>query len=136
MNTAPAPVPADIDALAQLRAEGYRYAEEMPTDRIYWTEVMYSDCTAWVEVSHTRCTFDIVELEAVRDPTWHPEFEVGGFAAHCANQHQQRWLYRIPQNGGRQLRIRRNAKDADKAGYKGRIFRAYDKPFKFHDYNF
>lgn len=42
--------------------------------------------------SHSGRRVTVRRDKAVLDPTWTPEWVPGGFAAHCANQHDQRWL--------------------------------------------
>jgi hypothetical protein len=52
----------------------------------------YSDVHPGTVVKRTakRCTvrFD----DVAKDPSWEPEFVPGGFAGHCVNQEDQRWI--------------------------------------------
>ena len=72
-------------------------------------------------------------MNAERDPSWKPEMHVGGFAAHCSNQSEQRWF--IESNPEAQIiRVR-----LGKNGWKdknGNSYRPSDKPRRFYDYNF
>lgn len=79
-------------------------------------------------------TIEIRAMDAQRDPTWKPEIIPGGFAGHCVNNHQQRWL--ITSNPeGRVVRVRlskkRGWRDAN-----GNQYRLNAQAIKFHDYNF
>jgi hypothetical protein len=78
-------------------------------------------------------TIEVREMDAELDPTWKPEFHIGGFSAHCSNQREQRW--NITSNPGNPVvRIR-----LGKKGWKsacGSRFSLNDKPIHFYDYNF
>lgn len=78
-------------------------------------------------------TIEIRAMDAVLDPTWKPEFVVGGFCAHCTNQSSQRWIYSSnPANPITRIRF-------TKRGWRspgGSRFVLEDKPRMFHDYNF
>ena len=78
-------------------------------------------------------TLEIRAMEAERDPTWKPEFILGGFAGHCINQGEQEWLIKSnEQNPVVRIRLgKKGWKDAH-----GRRFGLSDKPIKFYDYNF
>lgn len=79
-------------------------------------------------------TIEIREMDAERDPEWKPEFHVGGFSAHCSNQHEQRWnITSNPEN--RVIRIRLSKSGVWKDAH-GRKFGLSDQPVKFYDYNF
>ena len=79
-------------------------------------------------------TIEVREMDAELDPTWKPEWAVGGFAGHCMNQREQRWI--IDSNPTyKTLRIRRNKDGAWKSA-DGRRFYPADEPIRFYDYNF
>lgn len=61
----------------------------------YWTEYGYSQSYPWVEVKRTAKTVTLKRIWTKPDPEWKEKavFHVGGFAAHCANQEEQTWLY-------------------------------------------
>ena len=94
----------------------------------------YSDVNPYEVVKRiSDKTIEIREMDAVLDPSWVPDWKVGGFAGHCANQHEQRWdIKSNPENPV--IRIRHG-----KQGWKdkhGRKFMLRDHPTKFYDYNF
>jgi hypothetical protein len=78
-------------------------------------------------------TLEVRGMDSERDESIKLEFHVGGFAAHCSNQRDQKWFITSnPEN--RIIRIR-----LGKKGWKdkhGRKFGLSDKPVKFYDYNF
>jgi hypothetical protein len=78
-------------------------------------------------------TIEIRPMDAERDESVKLQFHVGGFAAHCSNQRDQKWFITSnPEN--RVIRIRLGAK-----GWKdkhGRKFGLSDKPVRFYDFNF
>lgn len=78
-------------------------------------------------------TIEVREMDAERDDSVKLNFFVGGFSAHCANQHDQRWnITSNPSNSVVRIRLGKQGwKDAH-----GRKFRLSDKPAKFYDYNF
>jgi len=79
-------------------------------------------------------TIEVRAMNAEIDPTWKPEWAVGGFAGHCINQNTQRWNITSDEtNAVFRLRLGRNGvwKSAD-----GRRFDLNDKPVRFYDYNF
>jgi len=79
-------------------------------------------------------TLEIREMNAERDESWKPEIVVGGFAGHCVNQNEQRWI--ITSDDSREVvRIRLSAKKGWQDKH-GRRFSLSEKPVKFYDYNF
>lgn len=54
--------------------------------------VMYTDVYPVTIVKKTATTLTVRRDKAERDPNWKPEFVVGGFAAHCTNNDEQRWI--------------------------------------------
>ena len=78
-------------------------------------------------------TIEVRAMSAKIDPEWKPEFVAGGFAAHCVNQDEQRWIIESDEEA-KVVRIR-----LGKRGWKdknGNQYKLRDKPVKFHDYNF
>lgn len=78
-------------------------------------------------------TIEVREMKCERDESVNLEFQVGGFAAHCSNQHEQKWHITSDETAS-VIRIR-----LGKQGWKdkhGRRFGLSDKPVKFYDYNF
>lgn len=54
----------------------------------------HTDVTPYevIEVSKTGKLVTIREMKATRDPNWKPEMVPGGFAAHCINNREQKWI--------------------------------------------
>ena len=79
-------------------------------------------------------TIEIREMDAVRDESVKLEFHVGGFAAHCSNQRDQKWFITSnPENPVIRIRL------SEKKGWQdkhGRRFKLSEKPVAFYDYNF
>jgi hypothetical protein len=78
-------------------------------------------------------TIEVREMDAERDASVKLDFHVGGFSAHCSNQHDQRWVITSnPTNPVVRIRLGKQGwKSAD-----GRRFKLDDAPCKFYDYNF
>jgi len=76
----------------------------------------------------------IRRMDTESHPDWKPDFSTGGFAGHCHNQHEQKWIYKsnpdyLP------FRIRKK-KDGFGWTFKGQLFFPSDTPIYFYDYNF
>ena len=78
-------------------------------------------------------TVEIRAMDSHKDPKWKPEWHVGGFAGHCANQHEQSWF--ITKNLGNPVIRIRLGKNGWKDKWGGR-YQLADAPVKFYDYNF
>lgn len=79
-------------------------------------------------------TIEVREMDAERDDSVKLEWAVGGFAGHCTNQRDQKWI--ITSNESNPvIRIRLSAKKGWQDKY-GRRFGLSEKPVKFYDYNF
>lgn len=78
-------------------------------------------------------TIEVRAMDAKKDDSVKLEFHVGGFSAHCSNQHQQKWFITSnPNNPVIRIRLgKKGWKDAH-----GRRYGLADKPCKFYDYNF
>lgn len=78
-------------------------------------------------------TIEVREMDSEKDPSWVPNWHVGGFAGHCSNQQEQKWF--IKSNAENPVvRIR-----LGKQGWKdknGRKFGLSAEPIRFYDYNF
>jgi hypothetical protein len=78
-------------------------------------------------------TIEVREMDSEKDPSWVPNWHVGGFAGHCSNQQEQKWF--IKSNAENPVvRIR-----LGKQGWKdknGRKFGLSEQPVRFYDYNF
>ena len=78
-------------------------------------------------------TLEIREMNTDRDDSVALEFHVGGFAAHCSNQRDQKWII-TSDTSNKVIRIR-----LGKGGWRdahGRKFALSEQPHKFFDYNF
>lgn len=73
-------------------------------------------------------------MKAERDPTYMPEFVVGGFSAVCTNQNDQRWVFSSDPDR-RVIRIRKHA-DGTWRCANGNRYSLAERPIKFYDYNF
>lgn len=63
------------------------------------TMCLYSDQHACTVIAKTAKTITIQRDKATLDTNFKPEFIVGGFAAHCTNQEDQKWTYERDLNG-------------------------------------
>lgn len=99
--------------------------------RKYCSRFGYSDVHPFevVRVISENCV-EVRALDTVQINPEALEFHIGGFAAHCSNQHAQRWEY-ISNPENKVFKIRKSAKGWER----GRI-RMYDEPYKFYDFNF
>lgn len=93
----------------------------------------YSDVEPYeiVQQISEKC-YEIRAMEAKRDSSVIPKFDIGGFSAHSDNA--QKWI--ISSNlSNPVIRIRANKKKGWANKY-GQRFALSDKPIKFYDYNF
>lgn len=84
-------------------------------------------------------TIEIRAMNATLDPNWKPEIVPGGFAGHCTNQSEQRWVYESNPDAP-VIRMRACKPTSANRGYVWKSAYGHhclsDKPRKFHDYNF
>ncbi len=101
----------------------------------YANAIGYTDITPYEVVRTVSPTcLEVREMAAALDPSWTPDFVVGGFSAHCRNNGSQRWV--IESNPtGRVVRIRLHKSGEWKSAH-GDRFKLADKPVKRYDYNF
>ena len=59
----------------------------------------YSDVSPVTVIKKTATTLTVRMDKATRDPNWKPEWAVGGFAAHCTNIDEQKWIIEEDENG-------------------------------------
>lgn len=86
-----------------------------------------------VRVVSDKC-IEVRAMSAERDPSWVPQWSVGGFAGNCSNQDSQRWI--IASDASRpvvKIRLRKNGQWFSAYGAR---FALSDKPVRFYDYNF
>ena len=95
----------------------------------------YSDVTPWEVISViSGKTIEIRPMDSVRDPEWKAEWHVGGFAGHCSNQEDQKWIITSSEDY-KTTRIRLNSKGQWKDKH-GQRFVLADAPRRFYDFNF
>ena len=107
----------------------------MSEARTYFNKIGYTDTTPFEAIRQVsaKC-FEIRMMEAVVDPAFKPEFVMGGFAAHCTNQEEQKWI--ITSNDRFPTILVRLQKNGQWKDTGGNVYRVEEKPVKFHDYNF
>lgn len=59
----------------------------------------WSDVSPVTVIKKTAQTMTVRFDKAERDPNWKPEWEIGGFAAHCTNNDEQKWIIEEDPNG-------------------------------------
>lgn len=79
-------------------------------------------------------TIEVRAMKVDIDPAYKPEFIVGGFSAHCVNDHAQKWIITSDESA-KVVRIRLSKNKGWQAA-DGRTFKLSDKPVKYYDYNF
>ena len=99
----------------------------------YANLIGYSDVKPFEIIAQTKTTITIRDMDAVIDPDWKPVFHVGGFAAHCSNQHEQKWIITSKPDGFTMKAHLRNDGKYHSAYGKHMIS---DEPECFYDYNF
>ena len=86
--------------------------------------------------------FEVRRIECELDPEWKPIMEAGGFAGHCVNNREQRWLYGevVPaEEGVKDMRFSlRKTGEYVMVGTdtKRGTMIGIGKAVRFHDYNF
>lgn len=102
-----------------------------PKVGMYANEYLWSDVHPWEIIKiNSKNKITIRSMKYERDPTFKPNISVGGFAGHCNNQHQQKWIIESDPNGAvREIRRRKN-------GRWGAYHKIEDYPYYFYDYNF
>ena len=105
-----------------------------PTTELFANRCGYSDVYPFeiVRIVSEKC-IEVRELSASENKT-KMNFHVGGFSAHCSNQHAQDYDYTTNPEG-RVVKIRLH-KDKWWRSVHGERFDISDKPRKFYDYNF
>lgn len=102
-----------------------KYANQYGWSDVYPYEVVRTISDITVEVRPMKST----------QTKFPQQFHVGGFSAHCSDQHSQEWKCEsIPDAAIIRIRWSRAKKKWFSAG--GQKFIMEDKPSKFYDYNF
>jgi hypothetical protein len=79
-------------------------------------------------------TIEIRRMDYARDESVKLEFIVGGFAAHCANQREQKWhITSNPEHAVIRIRLQKNGTWKDAGGNR---YKLDAEPCRFYDYNF
>lgn len=110
----------------------------MPIVGLGATHIGYSDRHPYEIISVHKSTHMCVlrPMHAEKDPTWKPEWHVGGFAGHCSNQSDQRWtLSSLPDCVPSLLKTIRLHKGGDWRTVDGERY-SVGQARRFHDYNF
>ena len=102
----------------------------------YANHYSYSDVNPYevVRVISDK-TIEVRAMNAEKDPTWKPEFVPGGFACHCINQCEQKWIYSSNEEA-KVIRIRFSKVRNCWQDSNGRQFSLEEAPYKYYDYNF
>jgi hypothetical protein len=99
------------------------------------TRLGYTDREPFYIVKvNTPKKLTIRAANAVRDPTWKPDFHPGGFFGHTANNHEQRWTITPGPENAKTIEIRFHKDGHWYDNHKGRFL--VGVAFKFYDYNF
>ena len=53
---------------------------------------LYTDTSPYTVIERKGKRIKLQEAKATLDPTWKPEMIAGGFAGHCTNNREQRWI--------------------------------------------
>ena len=96
---------------------------------------LYTDTNPYTVIERKGKRIKLQKAKATLDPNYKPERIPGGFAGHCTNNHDQKWI------------ITANPKGDITEGYLGNDNEWYEKGsnrrtiisqgyVKFHDYNF
>jgi hypothetical protein len=101
----------------------------------YANQIGYSDIMPCEVVKHVtpKCV-EIRRMKSELDPNWKPVMHAGGFAAHCSNQSEQRWIIE-PQPLGTVFRIRLHKDGKWRDAYRN-VFELALAPRRFYDFNF
>jgi hypothetical protein len=78
-------------------------------------------------------TVEVRAMQYAPDPNWKPEMIPGGFAAHCTNQSEQKWII-TPNPDSITIRVRKRKNGTWHSAFGRHVFS--DKPRYFYDYNF
>ena len=91
----------------------------------------YSDISPVTVIKRTAKTITVRFDNAELDPNWKPEFDIGGFSAHCTNNNDQKWIITENPNGRTETFRLRNVGWRNKSDEK-----LYPEWMKQYDYNF
>lgn len=93
----------------------------------YWTDIVPATV-----IKVTRAGLILREDKTTRDPNWTPEIIAGGFAGHCVNQYEQKWIIEPdPEGQIFTARIHKNG-----FIFADKTLRVLKGRRKYYDYNF
>lgn len=123
-----------MKSLTPEQREEYNNGTRKPEVGMFANRFGYTDINPYeiVEVNETGKTIKVRQMDAERDPSWKPEFVVGGFAGHCVNNSEsdQKWVITSnPDNHVLSLRLSKN-------GFAKGEFWVDNYPRKKYDFNF
>ena len=96
---------------------------------------LYTDTNPYTVIERKGKRIKLQEANATLDPTWKPEIIPGGFAGHCTNNRQQRWIITANPDGGIIEGYLGNDNEWYQKGSDRRT--TIDQGYvKFHDYNY
>ncbi len=99
----------------------------------YANKIGYSDIYPFEIIHRTKKTIVIREMRAKLDPNYKPIFVQGGFAGHCINQDEQKWIITSDENAPLyKAYLRKDGYYWSKLGKHVLALR----PTKYYDYNF
>ena len=96
---------------------------------------LWSDRHAGTVIKKTKCSITIQYDTAILNPDFKPEFEIGGFAAHCTNQGEQSYTYERNPDGRIETYRWSNKRNRYQGGGDGSITVSKGR-HEFYDYNF
>ena len=106
----------------------------IPTTDLFANYCGYSDVEPYeiVRIVSDKC-IEVRAMDTSKQKT-KLDFHVGGFSAHCSNQHDQKYDYTSnPENSVQKIRLRKNGVWMNKDDQR---FNIAEAPYKFYDYNF
>jgi hypothetical protein len=99
----------------------------------YANLICYSDVRPYEIIARTKTTITVRAMKAVGDPSWKPVWHAGGFAGHCSNQSDQKWI--ITSDPDAHVMKAHLRKDGHYHSAYGRHV-VEDRPRSFYDFNF
>lgn len=96
------------------------------------TVCWWSDQKAYTIIKRSEKTLTLQRDKATLVPEFKPEFVIGGFSAHCINQHEQSYTYERDDNG----EIIKAYWSEKKHGFYWNGMRVISGRHEFYDYNF
>ena len=95
---------------------------------------LWTDRYAATVIKKTKCSLTVRRDKAILDPEWKPDWIPGGFAAHCLNNNEQRYIAYEPDETG-SIYIFRWSEKYQSYGRPGNLTLSKGR-HEFYDYNF